>query len=417
VSPAPRLIAAFVAMAVIAAVVSPILAASGVLLILLVSIFDAGKLRGDLEVAITVPSRLVRGGSYEFLAEPRNIDTDRRRCIVRQAMPPGVVLTPSEGRGVLRASVTANHRGHVQFPPTAVRLDGPAHFVRRTWLFPNSQTVAVVPDVPGATRLAHLARRRESVGLVGFTRGAIGLGTDFESVREYVEDDDFRRINWSATLRAGHPMTNEYRQDQDRQILCVVDCGRLMGSPVAGRSRLDAAVDAALAVAAVADAMGDRCGLVAFDDEIRQNLFPRRAGARDFLAAISDVDVNYVESRYDLVFTELARRKRSLLVLFTDLFDEAAGAALLEALPVLARHHAVLVASCFDPDVAEIASAEVATARDAYAAVVALGLIDTQATLTASLRRAGAEILTTEPDALSEGCVRGYLQLKAKARL
>jgi uncharacterized protein (DUF58 family) len=332
-------------------------------------------------------------------------------------MPPGVELSPSEGRGLLRASVRATHRGHVQFPPAAVRLDGPLHFVRRTLLFPNSQGVAVVPDVPAATRLAHAARRRESVSLVGFTRGAIGLGTDFESVREYVEDDDFRRINWSATLRAGHPMTNEYRQDQDRQILCVVDCGRLMGSPVANRTRLDAAVDAALAVAAVADVVGDRCGLVCFDDEIRQNLFPRRSGARAFLTAISDVDVKYVESRYDLVFSELAHRKRSLLVLFTDLFDEAAGAALLEALPVLARRHAVLIASCLDPDLVEIASAEVATARDAYAAVVALGLIDAQTMLTASLRRAGAEILTTEPDRLSEGCVRGYLQMKAKARL
>jgi uncharacterized protein (DUF58 family) len=404
-------------MAVIAAVVSPVLALAGVLVIALISIIDATKLRGDLDVDVTVPSRLVRGSTYDFVVEPRNIDAARRRCVVRQAMPPGVELSPSEGRGLLRASVRATHRGHVQFPPAAVRLDGPLHFVRRTLLFPNSQGVAVVPDVPAATRLAHAARRRESVGLVGFTRGAIGLGTDFESVREYVEDDDFRRINWSATLRAGHPMTNEYRQDQDRQILCVVDCGRLMGSPVANRTRLDAAVDAALAVAAVADVVGDRCGLVCFDDEIRQNLFPRRSGARAFLTAISDVDVKYVESRYDLVFSELAHRKRSLLVLFTDLFDEAAGAALLEALPVLARRHAVLIASCLDPDLVEIASAEVATARDAYAAVVALGLIDAQTMLTASLRRAGAEILTTEPDRLSEGCVRGYLQMKAKARL
>jgi uncharacterized protein (DUF58 family) len=404
-------------MAVIAAVVSPVLALAGVLVIALISIIDATKLRGDLDVDVTVPSRLVRGSTYDFVVEPRNIDAARRRCVVRQAMPPGVELSPSEGRGLLRASVRATHRGHVQFPPAAVRLDGPLHFVRRTLLFPNSQGVAVVPDVPAATRLAHAARRRESVSLVGFTRGAIGLGTDFESVREYVEDDDFRRINWSATLRAGHPMTNEYRQDQDRQILCVVDCGRLMGSPVANRTRLDAAVDAALAVAAVADVVGDRCGLVCFDDEIRQNLFPRRSGARAFLTAISDVDVKYVESRYDLVFSELAHRKRSLLVLFTDLFDEAAGAALLEALPVLARRHAVLIASCLDPDLVEIASAEVATARDAYAAVVALGLIDAQTMLTASLRRAGAEILTTEPDRLSEGCVRGYLQMKAKARL
>ncbi|HEY5274044.1 MAG TPA: DUF58 domain-containing protein [Acidimicrobiales bacterium] len=404
-------------MAVLAAVISPILALAGLLALALFSIADALRLRGDLDVDVAMPSRLVRGASYDFVVEPKGIDALSRRCRVRQAMPPGVLITPSEAGGSLHASVTASRRGRVQFPPAAVRLDGPLHLMRRTWSYPNDQIVAVIPDVPAATRLARASRQRESVGQVGFTRGAIGLGTDFESVREYVEDDDFRRINWSATLRAGHPMTNEYRQDQDRQILCVVDCGRLMGAPVAGRSRLDAAVDAALAVAAVADAVGDRCGLVAFDDQIRQNLFPRRAGARAFLAAVSDLDVNYVQSQYDLVFTELAHRKRSLLVLFTDLFDEAAGSALLEALPVLTRRHAVLIASCFDDDLGQLAAAEATTAQEAYAAVVALGLIDAQTMLTMSLRRAGAETLALGPDDLSEGCVRRYLQMKARARL
>ena len=111
------------------------------------------------------------------------------------------------------------------------------------------------------------------------TRGPLGLGTEFESVREYLPDDDVRQINWLATSRMGRPMSNQYRVEQDRDIVCVLDVGRLMAAPIGKLTRLDAAVDAVTAVAFVADDVGDRIGLVAFDREIRRRLTTRRRGA------------------------------------------------------------------------------------------------------------------------------------------
>src|SRR4029079_2320303 len=97
--------------------------------------------------------------------------------------------------------------------------------------------------------------------------GPLGLGTEFESIRDYVPDDDFRQVNWRATARLGRPMSNQYRIERDRDVVCVVDCGRLMAAPFADRTRLDAALDAAVAVAAVADVVGHPCGTNAFVGE------------------------------------------------------------------------------------------------------------------------------------------------------
>jgi uncharacterized protein (DUF58 family) len=107
---------------------------------------------------------------------------------------------------------------------------------------------------------------------------AARLGTDFESIRDYSPDDDVRQINWRATDRLGRPMSNQFRVEQDREVMLLIDAGRLMSAPLEDRTRLDAAVDAAVTVALVADVVGDRCGVVAFDDGIRRRC-PRGAPA------------------------------------------------------------------------------------------------------------------------------------------
>ena len=103
-------------------------------------------------------------------------------------------------------------------------------------------------------------------------------------------------------------MSNIYRVERDRDVVCVVDCGRLMASPLGDLTRLDAAVDAAVSVAAVADAVGDRAGTLAFDHEIRRSLSPRRAGGAAVVQALFDLEPRPVDSDYELAFRTSARR-------------------------------------------------------------------------------------------------------------
>src|SRR3954451_15766943 len=212
-------------------------------------------------------------------------------------------------------------------------------------------------------------------------------------------------------------MSNDYRLERDREIVCLVDAGRLMSAPLGDGTRLDAAVDAAVAVALVADAVGDRCGVVAFDDEIRRRLAPRRAGGERVVQALYDIEPRPAESDYELAFHAVEGSKRSLVILLTDLLDEAAARSLVDAVPVLARRHAVLVASSTDPDLEALVRTEPARASDAYAAVAVLDLLDERNAVTARLRGAGAETVEAKASALGAACVRAYLRAKARARL
>jgi uncharacterized protein (DUF58 family) len=256
-------------------------------------------------------------------------------------------------------------------------------------------------------------------------RGPLGLGTEFESVRDYLPDDDVRQVNWSATARVGRPMSNQYRIEQDRDVVCLLDAGRLMAAPLPGGdrvddrelTRLDAAVDAVTVLGLVADELGDRCGVTVYDSEIRRRVPPRRAGGKAVVRAVLDVEPRAVDSDHDLAFRAVGGAKRAMVIVCTDLVDEAAARALLDAVPVLARRHAVVIASVRDPDLETPLATVPRTTREVYASAVALDVLDGRARVVKRLHHLGATVVEAPPRLLGEACVRAYLQLKSRARL
>jgi uncharacterized protein (DUF58 family) len=273
------------------------------------------------------------------------------------------------------------------------------------------------PDVVAAQRLVVALRRGRFREPGRRTRGPLGLGTEFESIRDYLPDDDVRQINWRATSRMGRPMTNQYRLEQDRDVTCLLDAGRLMGAPIGRMTRVDAAVDAVTAVALVADEVGDRCGVIVFDSEIRRRVSPRRGGGRFVVEAILDAEPTTLDSDYDLAFRSVGRSKRGLVLVLTDLVDEAAARSLLNAVPVLARRHAVVVASVTDPDLDAAITRVPTRPHDVYAAAVAVDVLAARTGVVNALRRSGATVIEAVPQQLGEMCVGAYLRLKARARL
>lgn len=245
----------------------------------------------------------------------------------------------------------------------------------------------------------------------------MGLGTDFEHVRDYSPDDDIRQINWMATNRLQRPMSNHYRIEQDRNLICVIDTGRLMSAPTGLATRLDISLDALASIAVAAEEAGDRIGALAFAGEILRMLEPRHRGSAYVVRSLFDLEVREEESDFELAFRTVAGRKRSLIAVFTDIMDEAAARSLLASVPVLARRHAVLVASVKDPDLLEAISTPPERPLDAYAASVAIELLDDRARVVRRLRSMGALVAEAEPDRLGEACVNGYLALKSRARL
>jgi uncharacterized protein (DUF58 family) len=415
-TPTPRAAYALLAIALLALAVPAALSLALVGVVVVATIVDVAIARHRLRVRRTVPRTLARGVAVRLLVET---DADAPgRIEIRQAQPADVEVDPSVGRGALDAQVVAHRRGEAVLPPVTVRGTGPLGLGRCTFASEGAAPLLVYPDVVAAQRTVVALRRGQfrDPGLRAL--GPLGLGTDFESIRDYLPDDDVRQINWTASERSGRPMSNVYRVEQDRDVVCLLDAGRLMAAPLDKRTtRLDAAVDAVTMVALVADELGDRCGVTVFDAELRAQLRPRRNGGRAVVRAILDKEPTGVDSDYDLAFRSASGGKRSLILVFTDLVDASAARSLVASVPVLTRRHAVIVASVRDPDLDRALRREPSTSHDVYASAVAIDVLDERQRVATRLEHAGARVVDAAAAGLGEACVRAYLRLKARARL
>lgn len=417
-SPTPLLAWLLGGLALLTLALPPALTGAVALLLVVAAGIDAWRVRTEPRVERRLAPIVVRGVPSPLAAQVRRDRSGAARAVrVRQASVPDVEIEPREADWRLDAVVTGRRRGRHLLPAPATRSVGRLGLGSAYSRAGEGQELLVYPDVPAARRLALAVREGRFRDQGISSRGPLGLGTEFESVRDYQPDDDVRQINWRATARVGRPMSNQYRVEQDRDVLCLIDTGRLMTAPLGGRTRLDAAVDAVVAVALVADELGDRCGVIAFDERVHRVLATRRAGGRDVVQAVFDLEPRPVDSDYEAAFRRAAAGKRALVFAFTDILDDAAARSLLAAAPALARKHAVAVASVTDPDMTEIVQRDPGELRDVMAASAALDILAARDHVAARLRRAGAQTIEAPPERLGAACVRAYLAAKARARL
>lgn len=412
-SPTPRAAALLALVACSALVLPAAVAILAALALLAAAIYDARSIP-DPMLRRDVPRVLSRG-----VRAPLRISADAPgpALQVRQPVPGGLAVEPNQGDGGLDAELLPIARGRHGLPAFGSRTEGTLGLAARYAAPGEEMKLDVYPDLPNARRLA-LAVRRGRLGDPGLRAlGPLGLGTEFESIREYAPDDDIRRVNWRASARMGRPMSNEFRLEQDRDVLCLVDAGRLTAAPLGDRTRLDASLDAVAAVALVADELADRCGGLVFDSRIRRRLEPRRGGGRGLIRALHTEQPSGEDSDYELAFGSLGATKRALVLVFSDLIDATAARSLIAAVPMLARRHAVAIVTPLDPDIDLAAHAPPQAAADAYRMVAALDVLEARAGAAARLRGAGATVVEAAPAALAGAAVRAYVRAKLRARL
>jgi len=248
-----------------------------------------------------------------------------------------------------------------------------------------------------------------------------GGGTEFDALREYSVDDELRRMDWAATARSDKAIVRTYRAERNQQVLVLLDNGRVMAGQVDGVPRVEHGMDAAMMLTAVATRLGDRCGLVTFDRSVRAVVPPAngKAQLQRVTEAMYDLEPQLVESDYQGAFaTTLARfRRRALLVLVTELAEEAMAETLVPALPLLLSRHLVIVASVADPDVGRWASTAPGDGPTAYRTAAAVGALERRARTAARLRGLGATVVDAPPGRLSPRLADAYLAVKASGRL
>ena len=351
------------------------------------------------------------------------------RLRARDHTPPGLdpdqpvldgTLAPGgEWRGVYHLRPT--RRGDYPFGDLHLRLESRRGLLVRHVALPLAATVYVYPNLR-AIRRYQLHVRRGRAMEAGLRRARLlGRGTEFERLRDYQPDDDYRRIAWKATARRGHPVVIEHEVERSQNVLLAIDVGRLAATPVGELQKLDYAVNAALVLAYVAAGLGDRVGLLVFADRVEQYLPPAR-GQRQFqrvLASLYGVEAQPVESDASRALLFLARRntKRSLVVLFTDLAEASEAEGLVARLALVARQHLMLCALIGDPDLLALAAAPPLDTRRAYESVVAQRLLDERRSIVERIEGRGGLVLDVPADRLSGEAVERYLEAKARTLL
>lgn len=423
-----RLVALAALGVLVAAVLPPVWLLAYALLLLLVMLLDlaAAARIADLRFE-RGPSASVRlGESTETTLTVTNRGRRALRGAVRDAWVPSAgarprtarLAVPAGERRVLRTVLRPTRRGSRRSARVTVRALGPLGLAARQRSLPVPGLVRVLPAFTSRRFLPEkLARLRRIDGSVLMRRR--GQGSEFDSLRTYVIGDDVRSIDWRATARSTDVMIRTWRPERDRQIVLGFDTGRTAAARLGDAPRLDAAMDAALLVAAVAARAGDRVALVAADVAVRARLgatsgsevLPR------LVDVLTDLEPALVETDPQLLAAEIGRQvhRRSLVVLFGSL-DTAPDTGLIPAARSLVARHVVIVASPSDPTLAELTRGR-EDVSDVYLAAAAELAAAGRRQVIDELRRMGATVVDASADRFASAVADAYLDLKAAGRL
>ena len=340
---------------------------------------------------------------------------------VMAADPPEFeVRIPRRGRAVLLYRATPHRRGTY----TLTRVDALVLSRLGLWAravrWPVVDPVKIYPDIRQIARYTLLARR-DKLNALGVRRSRrLGTDNEFERLRDYARGDEPRHIDWKATARRRKVTVRAHQANQSQRVMFLVDCGRMMcGDTGGGLSPLDHAFNAMILLAHVALLRGDQVGLLAYTDRVRAYV-PPGGGVRRInrvVHAVHNVFPELVEPRHDRAFVELERRcrKRSLVVLMTNVFDDVNAAQVTDQLGNIVGRHLPLGVFLRDRDLFAMAdNAPDGPGPGFYEGAVAASMLTWRDRAIAGLRLQGALTLDVFPEDLTAPLINRYLQIKAR---
>ena len=343
------------------------------------------------------------------------------------AQPPSHPLSLSPGqRAVLSRTLTPRRRGAFELNRIDLQLTSPAGFWRRMVRREVTDRINVYPNIKQLGDYELLART-DRLSQIGVRRvRQVGQDSDFERLRDYTPDDNYRHIDWRSTARRNRLTTRQFQSDQSQRLVFMLDCGRMMTGNDGNLSLMDHSLNAALLLSYVALGRGDSVGMICFSDRIHASIPPR--GGRGQINRLVQAGFNQtsrmVESRYDEAFVHLRRefRRRCLVILMTNVIDEVNAGAIGEHLTHLTGTHLPMAVVLRDRDLFDAADAtrEMALAGDRvdetslYRGAAAADLLVWRHQMLAGLQARGVLVIDTPPDDLNAPLVNEYLRVKAK---
>jgi len=335
----------------------------------------------------------------------------------RRDFEENLVLAPGE-RSTLRYELTPLSRGAYAFGSINLFAATRLGLLERRVVFPQTQEVAVYPSIIQMKRYELRAMRHiaHETGIKKMRR--IGHSYEFEQIKNYVEGDDYRSINWKASSRRAALMVNQYEDERSQQVYCIVDKSRVMRMPFEGLSLMDYAINTVLAISNIILKKQDKAGLLTFSDVMGATLkAERNAGQLNhILEALYREKERQGEANYELLYEAVRRliSMRSLLLLFTN-FESSY--ALERALPILRRlnrFHLLVVVFFENTEIRALANVELRRTADMYQQTVARQFLQEKKEMVYKLRQYGIQAILTKPQDLTLNTINKYLELKSR---
>ncbi len=411
----------------IGAFLAPPLAGLAALLdvvVLVAAAVDWRRARGRrLAASRRWPPLLVQGAEVEVRVEIGELAGRRTVVLLREGLHPALAPAPLRQRLEVRAGqpsiwryrLVPRRRGEHALAPLTVRVLGPwgLAWAQRDLL--PGERVRVYPQVRWEGRVGQLlaAAQRQRLGQVALRLQ--GVGSEPYALRAYLPGDPLGKVQWKATARHGRLVSREDTWERSARLVVLLDCARTMASMDGGRSKLDYALAAALALTRVAAARGDQVSLIAFSDRIERTVRVRSGAraARQAYAALFDLEARLTEPAYDLAVeaTGQIEARRATVVLLTSVVDLAAAELLRESLLRLAGRHRPLLVNLEDPELRRLAAAEPRSPEEAFAQVASLEIGLANRRLAKHLRRGGIRVVSSPADRLALETLEAYLAL------
>jgi uncharacterized protein (DUF58 family) len=318
-------------------------------------------------------------------------------------------------------SLKSYRRGSFSFGAVFYRSTGPLGLIQRQGKVELPQRVQVLPDMTGeGSRDLRLAL----AGAFQAGRRKVarrGEGSEFESLREHLRDDDFRHIDWKASAKRGKLISRQYETERDQRLMILLDTGRLMSPKIGSYRKLDYAINASVHLAQIALHKGDMVGYAIFNDELRAFAEPKKGQAQiaHFVRNLTSLQATRLESDYATVFHHVLGHcsRRTLIVCFTDLGDAQSANSLLQAaLPLLPRHLPVIV-TVSNSEVRAVTRKAPENEFEVYRHVAAMEIWNDYQRTLLGLRSRGVATVSVPAQELSTAAINEYLRIKETARL
>jgi uncharacterized protein (DUF58 family) len=338
-----------------------------------------------------------------------------------EAAPVLKTSVPARSEAALRYPITPPERGVYGFGDLDLRVEGPLRLVQRPIPVPASEELRVLPCLQTLRHPDLIAYRRRARhwGLRQIKWRE--KGREFESLREYMEGDDPRHIHWKASARLDRPIVQEYQPEKNQIVMIAVDAGRLMGAVSEGKKKLDHALEATAHLAHAALTGGDQVGFIAFADRVLLFIPPKKTHGQLQLILEGTVSLHtaMVEPRYEEAFLWFRSqvRRRSLVVIFTDLMDELASDNFLEAVALLRPRHLPLCMAIRDSEWDDLMSRPPTNAMDVYERSVLQETVRQRRKAIGKLQQKGAIAMDLPPGLLSSNVMKHYIDVKRRGLL